>query len=116
MSAGIEAARELFEASEALGRAVAAGDPAGLEPALARRVAGFERLRELLAGSPPAPEVRELVQRVLALDESIVAAARAAGAELGRELEALAGARRAGRAFRAQQAPEAGPRFIERQA
>jgi hypothetical protein len=114
MSAPLEAARELLDASSALGRAVGAGDPALLEQALARRISGFERLRRLLGGRAPSAEVRALVERVLALDGSILAAARSAGAELGRELEALAAARRAARAFRAQQAPEGGARFVER--
>ena len=117
MSAQAQAAAELLEASLALEQAVSAGDPVRLEGALARRVAAFEHLRELLAGEArAADEVQAAVQRVRAVDASTLEAVRSAAEKLGRELEGLAAARRAARAFRAQQAPDTGPRFIERRA
>jgi hypothetical protein len=117
MSAPARATRELLEASRALQAAVGAGDPARLEAALARRSAAFEGVREAL-GDPALAggEAYAAIQAVRALDESILASAREAAAALRRELEGVAAARRAARALRAQQASDAGPRFVERRA
>ncbi|MGH0033727.1 MAG: hypothetical protein ACQGVK_01725 [Myxococcota bacterium] len=113
MKAALSAGRALLSASEALEAALARGRAEDLGPAFAAREAAFAAFAKAcgrLEGDPPAA-VRELAERVLAIDARVIAHARGALGELRGELHGL-GARR--RAREASRAAASAPRFLSR--